>query len=62
MVFGGASGLGRATASLLAMRGHRVMVADLNKPDWATGVGSTGPDGEMYHETDVSICVLFLVL
>ncbi len=61
-MFGGASGLGRATASLLARRGHRVMVADLNKPDWATGAGSTGPDGEIYHEANVRICVFSLVL
>lgn len=47
LVTGGAKGIGRATAALLAKRGYRVAVADLGPP--------AGPAKRFFfHQTDVS--------
>ena len=46
LVTGGARGIGRATAALLAARGYRVAVADLNAP--------AGRSRAFFHRTDVS--------
>src|SRR5262245_28189937 len=48
IVTGGAQGIGRAIAALLAARGYRVLVADLQPPRGPL------PPGVFYSKTDVS--------
>lgn len=47
IVTGGASGIGRATAELLASRGARIVIADLNAPTPISGT-------VIFHKADVS--------
>ncbi|MCB0861845.1 MAG: SDR family NAD(P)-dependent oxidoreductase [Solirubrobacterales bacterium] len=51
IVFGGASGLGEATARTLAEAGHKVMVADLNEEK---GVELVGKIGGTFVKADVT--------
>lgn len=50
LVAGGASGLGRATAHVLAEAGARVLVADLNEPRTPADL----PPGATFRRTDVT--------
>ena len=54
VVTGGASGLGRATAELLAKRGGKVLIADLPQSDGQNVAKQIG-DNCQFHPVDVSM-------
>lgn len=54
IVTGGASGIGRATALLLAEKGANVVVADLNEQDGRIVADQIGPDRALFIRTDVT--------
>ncbi|MDP7202440.1 MAG: SDR family NAD(P)-dependent oxidoreductase, partial [Dehalococcoidia bacterium] len=53
IVTGSASGIGRATALLLATEGARVVVADVNREQGAEAAAEAG-NGALFMELDVS--------
>jgi NAD(P)-dependent dehydrogenase (short-subunit alcohol dehydrogenase family) len=54
IVTGGASGIGRATALLLAEKGANVVIADLNERDGRAVADRIGPDRALFIKTDVT--------
>lgn len=54
IVTGGASGIGRATALLLAEKGANVVVADINEQDGRIVADRIGPDRALFIKTDVT--------
>jgi NAD(P)-dependent dehydrogenase (short-subunit alcohol dehydrogenase family) len=54
IVTGGASGIGRATALLLAEKGANVVVADINEQDGRIVADQIGPDRALFIKTDVT--------
>jgi len=54
LISGGGSGLGAATAEVIAQAGGKVVVADINQDAGNSVVGELGEDRAMFVKTDVS--------
>src|SRR5215472_6763041 len=54
LISGGGSGLGAATAEVIAQAGGKVVVADINQDAGNSVVGELGEDRTMFVKTDVS--------
>lgn len=52
LVTGAASGIGRATAELFAERGHRVIAADLVRPEWCDEVATVAFEADVSNDAE----------
>ena len=61
LVTGGGRGIGHGTAVLLAQRGYRVALADLDRPDGGDGAGAAFLRCDVSREASVRSCVRALL-